>query len=159
LTPHLGTSVNGPNGGDLADRIYITNIQGHFLQPPILPAFYGLNLVKSGDFYGPLDDNTHWTGLRNALGNHDGTLTLREFCDAKFVAYYYDLFPILRPNSQPNFGFIISGKFGSAADDNNYQGSSCTFTLDAMASQDSPTAGCVLITDEQKTDSQDDGSE
>lgn len=160
LNPHLDTEKSlSPKGGDLADKIYITNIQGHFF-PKGRSAFKTNNLVNWPDIPGyQLDDGNLVLGLKWTDGiwtqNYGQVLTLKQFCGTKYVAYYHRLLdpghitaPILSTTGTNDFGFIISGKFAPDAD-NTYQGSSCSFTLNAEATQNSPTQGYVLITDDE----------
>jgi spore coat-associated protein N len=135
-----------PNA-DLSDEIIITNIKGHFI--PI--NWYSANLVT---LPGVLLYDGKWVGLGTALGNHDGILTLKEFCKAKFVANYLNLAPVLSPNNKHDLGFVLEGKFDENAG-NEYQGTYCTFDLNCKASQDSPTDGCVEVTDQDGSSSPD----
>lgn len=132
---------------DLSDKIIITNIKGHFI--PI--NYYGANLVT---FPGVLLYDGKWVGLAYALGNHDGVLTLKEFCSSKFVANYLSLAPVLSPNNKHDLGFLLEGKFAEDAG-NEYQGTSCSFELVCKASQNSPVDGFVEVTDQDGSSSPD----
>ncbi|AKB17787.1 TasA family protein [Methanosarcina sp. WWM596] len=116
---------------DLADKIIITSVQGNFIRGSF-PRHYSINIAPV----------VAWV-----TGNYDGILTLEEFCQNNYVAFSILSDPILRADNQEDFGLLIKGKFSGTAG-NEYQGTSCTFNLEALASQNSPTEDYVLINDE-----------
>lgn len=134
MYPEDLTNSGGTGGVKLSDKIIITRVTGHITRD-------GSDLVwgNTADFIG------------RAVGNHDGTLTLIEFCNAQFVAYclspiIFGIFPpILKAGDHNDWGLIIEGKFADDAD-NHYQGSSCTFNMICIGSQNSPTKGFEEIT-------------
>lgn len=136
LYPEDLTNTGGKNNVKLSDKIYITTVTGHITRD-------GAD-IKWGNRAG---------AIALLIGDHRSPLTLTEFCGSKYVAYYiqpivYTVFqPILKGNDHKDWGLIIEGNFANDAD-NNYQGSSCTFNMRCVGSQDSPTEGFEEITGE-----------
>lgn len=134
MYPEDLTNSGGTGDVKFSDQIIITRVTGHITRD-------GSDLV-----WGNRAGLIGW-----AVGNRDGTLTLTEFCSAKFVAYclspiVFGIFPpILKAGDHKDWGLIIEGKFADNAD-NRYQGSSCTFNMRCRGSQNSPTEGFEEIT-------------
>lgn len=142
IYPHIDSYSGGTGGVNLADKIIITKVAGHFME-----SFMGYDF----DFEGPNRVNIPFLGLQYRLGDRRPPLTLSEFCQANYVAYPTKIIeflplPVLVAGDNKDFSLIIEGQFDPAAD-NKYQGTTCTFSLRNVASQYSPTEGFELITD------------
>ncbi|AKB21136.1 TasA family protein [Methanosarcina sp. WH1] len=140
MYPEDLTNSGGTNNIQLSDKIYLTKIRGH--------------ITRDGS-------DLQWGNRANIIarlvGDHKRPLTLTEFCESKYVAYYTQplLFgvvpPVLKGGNHKDWGLILEGQFDPDAD-NDYQGASCSFNLKCVGSQNSPTEGYMQITDEEITD-------
>lgn len=136
MYPEALTNSGGTNNAKLSDKIYITKITGHITRD-------GANL-QWGNRVGI---------ITMLVGDHRSPLTLTEFCNARYVAYYTQpivfgvIPPVLKEGDHKDWGLVFEGQFDPQAN-NDFQGASCSFNLRCVGSQNSPTEDYMQITDE-----------
>lgn len=118
------------DGSNMMNAIIVTNLQERF------------NGVTTSNQAATIDSQ---------VGNHDGILTLAEFlgfANGWYGYYTYDDKSgdgvVLAANNQWDYDLILGFTFDAGAG-NNYQGDSCSFSLTANATQNSPTEGLVCL--------------